>query len=338
MPHAESATTKPAPQGDSDKTIPSLAGQVILITGGTGGLGAASAVQLARGGPARIYVSGRRESAAATVIDTMRAALPTSSTSTTDVRFLRCDLADLASVCAAADEVLARDARLDVLLANAGVAAVPPARTSDGYEVHFGTNHVGHALLVRKLLPLLQAASGRVVFVTSFGYRGAWGIPFASIKPQEGAAATEGKQQQQQKSQEWTVPVVSRWTRYAESKLANILYARELAERYPEVASVSVTPGFVATGMTEGMGLWDRAMVRAGSHLFSGRRGIVSAEDGARNQVWAATVDRGALATGGLYDPVGVLAAEKSLMGPARDRELGRRLWDWTEGELKGWL
>ncbi|KAK3384927.1 hypothetical protein B0H63DRAFT_395559 [Podospora didyma] len=310
--------------------MPSLAGQVILITGGTSGLGAESAMALARRRPARIYISGRRAQAAEAVMERIQNMDPT----TTEIHFLRCDLADMASVSAAAGQILAAESRLDVVLANAGVAAVPAARTPDGYEVQFATNHLGHALLVRKLLPLLRTSRGRIVTLASYGYRGAKaGIPFDSVK-------VEGKQGGPEK--EWLVGAgIARWRRYAESKLANVVYARELARRYPDLVSVSVAPGFVATSMVGNMGVCDRWAMWATASLYrltTRGRGVVSAEEGAQNQVWAAAAGRNMLSNGGLYAPVGVLVPDEGLSPSARDDKLGQKLWDWTEGEIKGYL
>ncbi|KAK0625449.1 dehydrogenase with different specificitie [Bombardia bombarda] len=312
-------------------TMPDLSGKVILITGGTAGLGAASAIALARRNPARIYIAGRRANAAEAVVQQARhdaSSLPTPPP-TTDIQFLPCDLADLSSVRAAADTILTAESRLDILMANAGVAAVPSALTKDGYEVQLGTNHLGHALLIRKLLPLLAKTStpdspARIVCTTSDGYRGAVrGIPLEDL----------GKRKTTPPADDWLG--VARWVRYAQSKLANVVYARELARRYPGVVSVSVSPGIVSTGMVAGMRTCDRVGTRLLA-LVSG--GMVEPEEGAWNQIWAATVDVGQLTNGGMYTPVGVLCEGGNLSAQARDEGLGGRLWEWTEGELKGWL
>ncbi|KAK3690059.1 oxidoreductase [Podospora appendiculata] len=326
--------------GEKDTASSDLAGKVILITGGTSGLGAASAMALAQQtpGPARIYISGRHASAAAKVIQQIRTATSTS----TDIVFLPCDLTDLSSVALAAKTVLANEDRLDVVMANAGIAAVPAGLSKDGYEVQFATNHLGHALLVRKLLPLLEQSGAetgtpsRVVWVTSFAFRGAMrGIPLARIR----AAKSAGPQPRGYylSSCEWCMcpAVVGRWMRYAESKLANVLYARELATRFPGVASVSVCPGFVETDMVASMGFCDRLGTRVLAMLVPGGDGMVTPDKGARNQVWAATVAPHALSTGALYETAGVAAA---LSGRAADETLGTELWEWTERELDLWL
>lgn len=122
---------------------------------------------LASRNPAKIYITGRNEAAAQQTLSGLRA-----TGTKAELDWLRCDHASLASVREAADKVLAQESRLDVLMANAGVMALPPGLTSDGYEVHFGINHVAHALWIRRLLPLLQRTArehggARVVPISS---------------------------------------------------------------------------------------------------------------------------------------------------------------------------
>lgn len=300
----------------TSSTSHSLKDCIILITGATSGLGAATALSLARLNPARIYISGRRSPAAESITSQIKDISPA-----TDVRFLYCDLADLSSVSAAASRVLDTESRLDILIANAGVAAVPPAVTKNGYEVHFGVNFMGHALLIRKLLPLVIAAPdrGRVVSVTSFAFRGArWGIPLAKVKPGE----VQG---------EWFA--TTRWLRYAESKLANVVYARELARMCPEVVSVSVCPGFVETEMVARMRWCDRLGTRILGCLAGG---MVETVEGAKNQIWAATVEGEDLVNGGVYDPVGKLCEDPG--EKVTDPKVGEELWKWTEKEIRSWI
>ncbi|OJJ95150.1 hypothetical protein ASPACDRAFT_48254 [Aspergillus aculeatus ATCC 16872] len=187
----------PSAAFNPDTDIPSLSGKVILITGGTAGLGTETARQLAKHGPAHIYISGRSASSADTVISQIQSNTnPTNTTETTPFTFL---------------------SRVTV----------------DGYEIQFGTNHLGHALLIQKLPPQLQAtaAEGHDVRV----------IAFDSLRT----------------TQEY--PIFAGWIRYGQSKLANLLYARELAHRYPELSSISLTHGVVNTGLVGSLGCWNRA-------------------------------------------------------------------------------
>ncbi|KAL4916490.1 retinol dehydrogenase 11 [Aspergillus aurantiobrunneus] len=299
--------------------IPSLSGKVILITGGTAGLGAETAKQLAKASPAHIYISGRKAAAADKLIQQIQQASGGGDTAT-PVTFLPCDLASLSSVKQAAETVLAQESRLDILMCNAGIMATPPGLTTDGYEIQFGTNHLGHALLIRKLLPLLEetAASGadvRVIQLTSLGFKmhpGA-GIVFDKVRTTQEFSAFGG------------------WIRYGQSKLANLLYASELARRHPALTSISLTPGVVNTGLVENLGRFNRAFVWATNF-----GNLMGPEEGAHNQLWAATTAKTNLVNGRFYEPVGVLSGK--LDKAAKDEALARRLWEWTEEALKEYL
>ncbi|KAJ8074421.1 hypothetical protein PM082_015322 [Marasmius tenuissimus] len=197
--------------------------------------------------------------------------------------------------------------------------AVPPSLTTDGYEVQFGTNHVGHALLIKLLLPtLLRTAAEpnsdvRIVSLTSQGHflRPSGGIQFDGLR-QADAIGTA-------------------FTRYGQSKLANILYASELARRYPNILSVSIHPGIVGTGLAYSGTTQFTKLV----YVLTAAWREITPEQGSYNQIWAATSERGKLVNGRYYEPVGVLTKPAK---EALDDELAKKLWEWTEEELKGWL
>jgi NAD(P)-dependent dehydrogenase (short-subunit alcohol dehydrogenase family) len=206
---------------------------------------------------------------------------------------------------------------------NAGIMAVPPALTRDGYEIEFGTNHMGHALLTKLLLPLLlkTAASTatstpnhhpdvRIVSLSSHGHtflpKG--GFNFASLKTKAEDMGIYG--------------------RYYQSKLANILWARQLAREYPQLTVTSVHPGLVQTQIYEesrGAPGIVRFLTRVGKRL------LTPVDQGVRNQLWAA-VGAG-VESGEYYEPVGVKGAGSE---DARDEELAGRVWEWTQRELEG--
>jgi NAD(P)-dependent dehydrogenase (short-subunit alcohol dehydrogenase family) len=181
------------------KDIPSLAGKVILITGAAGDLGRQTAIELAKyGRPARIYVADlpRGEAEKKAVVDRItREAYETNgeekSTGTprTEVRFIDLDLTSFESVRACASEFAAQEERLDILFLNAGIIRVAKGTTKEGYEVHFGLNYLGHALLAKLLIPTLektaaQGAEPRMVVVSSEGHAMApkGGIQFAKLQ------------------------------------------------------------------------------------------------------------------------------------------------------------
>jgi NAD(P)-dependent dehydrogenase (short-subunit alcohol dehydrogenase family) len=236
--------------------------------------------------------------------------------------FIECDLASLASVAKAADKFLAEAARLDVLMCNAGVMALNPGLSKDGYEIQFATNHLGHALLTKRLLPLMLRTAEepnsdvRIINLTSVAYKTtpSNGIDIDTLKT----------------SQAKMGPVFPprKWVRYGQSKLANLLYAQELARRYPGITSVSVHPGYVRTDLFASTTFFDRIPV-----YVMGAGQWLSVAEGPYNQTWAATTKKENLENGGYYEPVakkGKLATKHST-----DRELAERLWEWTEAELK---
>lgn len=283
---------------------------------GTNGLGAAAAKMLASRNPAKIYITGRNQTAAEKTLSQLR-----SSGTKAELDWVQCDHANLSSVKEAADKILARETRLDVLMANAGIMALPPGLTSDGYELHFGINHVAHALWIRKLLPLLQKTAqkhgdARIIPISSLALvlapRG-HGIVFDDLKTTQPY---------------W---LLGKWQRYAQSKLANLLYGRELARRYPEILTLVVDPGPSSTGLVTSLSFMDRMIVYAGNI-----NKFLKDDQGHWNQVWAVGVPKDKARQGELYEPVGV--PSKSYTPFCLDEKLAARLWDWTEEELKPWL
>lgn len=302
--------------------IPDLSGRVYFITGGTAGLGAGTVSLLATHNPAHIYFSGRNNKKAQEVIEKVKSSHPD-----VPISFIEMDLADLASVKVGAEKFLAQADRLDVLYANAGIMALPPGTTVDGYEIQFGTNHMGHALLIKLLMPLMRrtveqqkqqgasSADVRIILSTSIAYKQApsEGIRFATLKtPQNnmGAVIPGGV-----------------WSRYGQSKLANLLYAQALAKRVPEITSVAVHPGFIATDLFTNVSFLNALPVRI---MAAGRWTPV--EEGPYTQVWAGTAPKQSLENGAYYIPIG----EKGKLETkaAADVQLADRLWEWTEKEL----
>ncbi|KAH9223654.1 hypothetical protein DL95DRAFT_283656 [Leptodontidium sp. 2 PMI_412] len=131
-----------------DNDLPPLTSKVIFITGGTAGLGAASVHALAKHDPEHIYFSGRNAQAANALIAEVK-----KTTTTASLTFIEIDLSSLSSVKAASQKF--HHDRLDILMCNAGISENPPALSEDGYEIHFATNHLGHAMLIRQMLPTL---------------------------------------------------------------------------------------------------------------------------------------------------------------------------------------
>ena len=304
---------------DAENEIPSLAGKVILITGGTAGLGYQTALSFAAHGPAHTYFTGRSESSADKLIEEVNTKFPS-----TPITFVQCDLASLDSVKQAAGELLSKTDRIDIVFANAGVMALPAGQTKDGYEVQFGTNHVGHALLVKLIIPLMEATAKktgdvRIVWNTSLGYRGhpKGGILFDKVKTPQADIS----------------PVAGEWVRYGQSKLANMLYARALATHHPSITSVSIHPGVSATGLVTSLTFMQRLLV-----YVTNIGNMITPEQCAWNQQWAATAPLGSgkrqVEDGKYYEPVGVKVAPSCDGG---NDKLAEKLWDWTQKELEGY-
>ncbi|KAI0378927.1 NAD(P)-binding protein [Hypomontagnella monticulosa] len=301
---------------DLERDVPELTGKVILITGGTKGLGAATAKMLASRNPAKIYITGRNRDAAQRVITDIQ----TSYTST-EIIWISCDHTNLASVKEAAETISARESRLDVLMANAGVMALPPGLTNDGYEIQFGVNHVAHALFIQKLLGLLQKTAkehgeARILPISS--------LALILAPRQHGIVFDDLKTTQDY----W---ILGKWQRYAQSKLANLLYGRELARRYPEILTLVVDPGPSNTGLVSSLGFMDKMIVYLGN-----MNKFLEDDQGHLNQVWAVGVPKDQVKQGEFYEPVG-----KPTQGYTHwclDQQLAERLWDWTEKELEPWL
>ncbi|KAF2397387.1 oxidoreductase [Trichodelitschia bisporula] len=292
--------------------IPDLSGKVIVITGATSGIGRVAARAFAKHNPAFIWLSGRSASRADAVIAELNAISPTTRTA-----FLPCDLSSLSSVAAAADTVLAGPAnstpRLDILMCNAGVATLPTGLSADGYEVQFATNHLGHALLIRKLLPLVEKAPDpRVVVLTSLAFNMAGGIPFDKLRTTQSM-------------------MFGKWRRYGQSKLANLLYSRELAKRYPNVTVVCVHPGVVMTEMVATMSWINWAIVQVTTFWYQ-----LTLEQGAYNQLWASVVPKDQVTSGAFYEPVGKSSTPQT--ATAKHDGLALKLWEWTEKELEKYL
>ncbi|PQE31700.1 short-chain dehydrogenase protein [Rutstroemia sp. NJR-2017a WRK4] len=203
----------------SENATNKLTGKTILITGASAGLGVATAQALYLTG-ATLYLTARDLTKA-------RTALGDLSQDTSRVHLLELDLNSLSSVRKCASEFLAQCTHLDFFIANAGIMAVPEARTSDGFESQFGVNHLGHFLLLNLLKPaILNAAPGaRVVILSSIAHR-------------QGSVHFENLNLQGE---------YDPWVAYAQSKTANLWTAVEWERRYGErgVHAFAVQPGGV---------------------------------------------------------------------------------------------
>ena len=206
--------------------VPSQRGRTIVVTGANSGIGLEAARTLAGAG-AHVVLAGRDPRRAEAAAAELRAAHPAA-----ELEVLPLDLASLASVRDFASAFSARHARLDALLNNAGVMAIPRRTTADGFEMQLGTNHLGHVALTGLLLPrLLAAPAPRVVTVSSTAHRWGW-MRFDDL---------HGERRYQ------------RWLAYGQSKLANLLFTYELDRRARAAGRALVAaachPGYSATNL-----------------------------------------------------------------------------------------
>ena len=207
-------------------SIDDLKGKILIVTGGASGIGLAASEVLASKG-AGLVLAVRNMAKGEKAADRIRALHPAA-----EVTVMHLDLGDLASVRQFASEFTGRFDRLDILINNAGVMVPPYSKTKDGFELQFGTNHLGHFALTAHLLPILMATPlSRVVTVSSIAARKAR-INFKNLDGSHGYN-----------------PMIF----YRQSKLANLLFAVELQHRLERAGSTSISvlchPGISVTNL-----------------------------------------------------------------------------------------
>lgn len=219
-----------------------LTGRTAFITGGYSGLGQETARAMAARG-AHVIIAGRDLGKAETAAQEIRGAIPGAEVDT-----IACDLASLASMRACGEEARGRFDRIDLLINNAGVMACPQGRTADGFETQFGTNHLGHFVLTRELMPLIAkaAAEGRDARIVNLSSRGHH-IDRVHLDDPNFEHRDYHK-----------------WLSYGQSKTANILFTVGLHDRFGDqgITAIALHPGGIQTNLGRHMTDEDRAWMR----------------------------------------------------------------------------
>jgi NAD(P)-dependent dehydrogenase (short-subunit alcohol dehydrogenase family) len=299
-----------------------LHGKRILVTGVSAGLGVETARALAARGASVIGAARNLEKAGQAIADARRDAAASGGS----IELISLDLADLKSVRACADRLLQEGKPLDVIIANAGVMATPFGTTADGFETQFGTNHLGHFVLVNRVAPLLQA-SGRVIVLASSGHR------FANVDLDDPGFERTAYD-----------PFVA----YGRAKTANVLFAVAFDQRHRArgVRAAAVHPGGIQTELARHM---DQAQMTAlvdniNSQLAAQGKGpfqFKTVPQGAATSVWAAVVAP-AEEIGGRYcenchvsqvvaDDVVITPVSEGVRGYALDLANANALWRKSE-------
>jgi NAD(P)-dependent dehydrogenase (short-subunit alcohol dehydrogenase family) len=273
----------------------SLRGKNFLVTGSTSGIGLETVRVLAQRG-ARVFAAGRSKEKVLSALGRMPGVfIP-----------LECELAEPSSVRACVSAVIGEGSKLDGIIANAGVMAVPTLELVHGYERQFFTNHIGHFLLVTGLVPQL-AERARVVIVSSGAHTMApkAGIEFDNLAGQRSYAP---------------------WTAYGQSKLANLLFAKQLAKRLKAQGSAvtanAIHPGVIMSGLQRNMPAIQRFGMAIAAPI-----GFKTIAEGAATQVYVATRPELAGVSGEYFADCNI--ARPTAQGG--DAGLAERLWAESE-------
>lgn len=267
-----------------------LAGKTALVTGANTGIGLVTALELARAG-ARVWLGCRSEEKGAAAIAAIRLAVPSA-----DLALLPLDLGSLEATRRAAERFLATGEPLHILVNNAGLAG-SRGTTKDGFELHFGTNHLAPYLLTRLLLDRIQASGpARIVCVASKAHYQAKHLDL----------------QDQQRTTQSSTGIAE----YSVSKLCNVLFAKALAKRLEgtQVTVYSLHPGVVASD------IWRRIPQ---PFRWIALRFMITVEEGARTSLYCATSPNVASESGLYYDNCAVKKPSRL----ARDAQLAEELW-----------
>jgi len=289
-------------QGAQCSSKARLDGKIVAITGCNTGIGKFTALDMSRRG-AKVVMLCRNVEAAETVAEEIR------KETEGEVIVHRCDLASLKSVRECAEQLSNSLEKIDILINNAGVMTCPLTRTEDGFEMQIGTNHLGHFLLTNLVMPLVKKAApgARIVNVSSLAHES--GV-------------------MQWDDLNWNTTPYSPIKAYSQSKLANVLFTKELARRGEGsgVTVYSLHPGVIATDL--GRHARDTFGPIGSCMMAVAKPFIRTVESGAQTTIYCAVDEKIAEHNGRYYSD----CKEKSLRRHAESAEDAKRLWDVSEG------
>merc|ERR1719492_8795 len=291
-------------QGPKVTSKAKLDGKTVVITGSNTGIGRTTALDMSRRGAKVVMLCrdmDKAEKVAAEIRDETKG----------EIICHKLDLADLASVRECAEQLGNSLEKIDILINNAGIMACPQMKTKDGFEMQLGTNHIGHFLLTNLLMPQLKKAApgARIVNVSSLAH-------------------TSGTMNWEDLHYENTP--YHRFTAYSQSKLANILFTKELARKGEGsgVAAFALHPGVIATDLgrhMENMNCFTKMIWRCSSHL------IKTPESGANTTIYCAIDPSLAEHNGKYYSD----CREVRPSPQAENMEDAKKLWDLSEQMVK---
>ncbi len=278
--------------------------KIVFITGGNAGIGKATAIALAKKGANVIIACRNLQKGEAALADIRKAA------KTTLGDLIQCDLASFTSIQQAATTFLSKYNQLDVLINNAGLITKECKLTAEGFEYQFGINHLGHFLLTHLLLNKLQnTPQSRVVNVASIAHLKNT-IDFDRLKgisePYDGMKA------------------------YGQSKLANILFTREFAKRYPNIICNCLHPGVVGTSIGNKDMKWYISLIWSVMKPF-----LITPEKGAKTSIYLASSPEVSTVTGQYFDDK---QKRRNPSKEAQDDALAEKLWDVSMEYVKEYL
>ncbi|CAG2105788.1 unnamed protein product, partial [Medioppia subpectinata] len=291
------------PEANDDKTAKmtsskNLNGQVVVVTGANTGIGKETAYQLTLR-DAKVYILCRDQKKGKAAVKDIQSLNPKAN-----IKLLSLDLSSLKSVRKCVEELSGLETKVDILINNAGVMACPEWQTEDGFEMQFGTNHLGHFLFTLHLIPLLKKApAGRIVNVSSTGHQFGQ-INLQNINLRNGA--------------------YHNFFAYGQSKLANVLFSRELAKRlrHSNINTYSLNPGAIDTDLQRHV---DPSAATATDKSWFRRNFFMTPFMGSQTTLYCALDDELADQTGYYYDNC---RRVDHMIPEANDDKTAKSLWE----------